>query len=90
MEFENDIKCNLFLDTGAVIKNTEVKIKDAKTGKERRYFVQDILLEAGTLLSCSDYNTQNSDCIKCHSVLRKFIQEYSSLAEDRQRRRFHV
>ncbi len=83
MEFEPPvIKCVIFLDTEAVIKNTDVKISQAKSIKERQYYAGDILLEARILLSCSNYKTNDPDCEKCHSILQRYIQEYKYLAKD--------
>lgn len=75
------IKCNIFWDTKAVIEKTEAMVKKAKSSKERQYYAQDILLEAETLLSCSDYNTGNPDCVSCHSISRRYIQECKHLAK---------
>jgi len=84
MEVENQvIVCRIFQDTAAVINKTEAKIKEAKSTKERQYYAQDILLEAGNLLPCSSYNARNPDCMNCFSTLHKFIQEYKYLAEER-------
>ena len=83
MEFQNHgIKCKTFWDAQAVIKNAGDKIKVAKSNKERRYYGQDILLEAETLLLCVDCNAGSPDCLSCHSVLRRYIKEYKYLAED--------
>ena len=96
MEFEQkNIGCNIFLDAEAVIKKTEVKVKEAKTTKERQYYAQDILLEAKTLLSCLSYNSKDPSCLSCHSVLERYIQEYEYLANHEKqeiliKREFHV
>lgn len=87
MEFKyQNIKCNIFLDTEAVIKKTEVKVKETRTTKERQYYAQDILLEAKTLLSCSNFSITNPDCVKCHSISRGCIEEYKDLAKDKRRK----
>lgn len=77
MELENQgIKCNNFWDTQAVIKKIEVKVREAWSIKERKYYAQDIVLEAETLLSCLNYNPRNPECLSCHSISRRLIQEY--------------
>lgn len=86
MEFENqDIKCSIFWDAEAVIKKTDAKIKEARSTKERQYYAQDILLEAKSLLSCSNYNDGNPDCVSCHSISRRYIQEHEYLAKNGRR-----
>ena len=90
MEFKyQNIKCNIFLDTEAVIKKTEVKVKEAGTTKERQYYAQDILLEARTLLSCENYDAENPDCLNCHSISRNYIRGYEHLAKDKSRKVIH-
>ena len=81
MEFENqDIKCSIFLDIISVIKRTDAKIKETGIIKQRQYYAQDILVEARSLRSCSHYNAENSDCLTCHSISHRFIEEYEYLA----------
>ena len=70
-----EIKCSVFLETDRVMQNTIAKYLKANL-KERRYYAQDILLEAKSLLRCSDYNVLNSDCLNCHYILRRYLQEY--------------
>lgn len=82
MELNQSIKCNIFSDTEAVIKKAEDKIKETRSIKERRYYTQDILLEAEALMSCSNYNNKKQDCLDCHLVSVKYIQEYKHLAHD--------
>lgn len=83
MEFENQyIKCSNFRESEAIIKKAEDKIKETRTVKERQYYAQDILLEAKTLISCSNYNSNTEDCLSCQLVLLKYIQEYKNLAKD--------
>lgn len=82
MEFQNqDIKCNIFWNAQAVIKKAEAKMKEVKAIKERQYYVQDILVEIGSLLLCANYNAGDTDCISCHSILRRYIKEYKYLAK---------
>ncbi len=82
MEFEyQGIKCNKFWNSIEVIKKIEVKIKDAKSTKEGQYYAQDILLEVESLFSCSDYNAGNLDCLSCHSISQRYIQENKYLAK---------
>lgn len=83
MEFENKtIKCSTFQDAETLIKKTEEKIKETRSIKERQYYAQDILLEAESLLSCSNYNDKNPNCLNCHLILLKYIQEYKHLADN--------
>lgn len=89
MESDNQgIKCSKFLDTETVIKKTETKIIETIVYKERQYLAQDILLEARTLLSCTNYNVKNPDCLHCHAISRGHIQRYECLARDEIRRAF--
>ena len=83
MELKNqDIKCSDYLDAKAAIGRAEAKAGEAKNGRERQYYAQDILLEAKTLLSCSDYKSGDSDCINCRSILRGYMQKYGHLAKE--------
>ena len=83
MEINNQgIKCSVFLDTEVIIKKAVAKINETKDIRERQYYAQDILLEVGALMSCSNYNSKNQDCLNCHLVLLKYIQEYKNLAKD--------
>jgi len=87
MEFKNQtIKCGKFLETELVIKKTEAKISEGASLRERRYYAQDILLEAEDLLSCLNYNSKNLDCLNCRSISRSHIQEYGHLAKDEKKR----
>jgi len=86
MKFGNQcIKCSIFQDTEAVIKNSDDKIKEATNAKERQYYAQDILLEAKALLSCPDYNERDADCLRCRYISQKYIQEYEFLTKDGRR-----
>ncbi len=81
MEFENQaIKCNIFWDAEVLIRKTETKIAEAKNIKERQYYAEDILLEAEALLSCSNYNAANLECLYCHAIIRRYLQKYENLA----------
>lgn len=83
MELENYVvKCKKFRDAQAVIWKTEVKIKEAASSREKRYYAQDILLEAETLLSCAYYVAGSFDCLKCHLVSQRYIQEREYLARE--------
>ncbi len=83
MEFEEQyIKCSKFQDTEAVIKKAEDKIKETKSIKERQYYAQDILLEAKALISCSNYDSNTGDCLNCHLILLRYIQQYKHLADN--------
>lgn len=87
MESENrDIKCNVFCETEAVIENSEAKIKETKNHKERKYYAQDVLLEAKSLLPCPDYKDGNIDCLICHSIALKYIRQYEYLAKNAMRK----
>ena len=81
MEFEKQsIKCTIFWDTEKIIKKVEAKINEINKLKEKQYYAQDILLEAKSLLRCSDYNVLNSDCLNCHYILRRYFQEYKPIS----------
>lgn len=81
-----DIKCTTFLDTEKIIKRTDTKIKETRNTKERRYYAGDILLEAKALLSCSNYNAENPECLNCRSILREYIQEYEYLVKNKRQK----
>ncbi len=73
MEFEKQgVKCKMFWDVQAMIKNAEAKMKVAQSNLERRYYAQDILLEVETLSSCANFNSAGPECISCHAVLRNY------------------
>jgi hypothetical protein len=63
-----------------VIKNIILKFKNANS-KEKQDFAQDILVEANTLLLCASYNSKNQDCLDCHSISRKHLQEYGQFSK---------
>jgi len=77
---QHNIKCHIFLETEAAIKNIVTKFYKANLKEERNY-AQDILVEANTLLLCSNYNSKNPDCSNCHSILRKYLQDYGHLSK---------
>lgn len=79
----NNIKCPIFCESDEIIKNIILKF-DKVSSKEKQDYVQDILVEANTLLLCSNYNSKNPDCLNCHSISRKFLQEYGHLSEAKQ------
>jgi len=87
MDLENhDVRCSIFLDVESVIKKTASKIKEPKYIKERQYYTQDILLEAKSLLSCSNYDAENPSCLNCHFISHRIIQEYEHFAKDKRSR----
>ena len=75
---QNNITCPIFCETDGIIKNIILKVEKANS-KEKQDFAQDILLEANTLLLCSNYNSKNPDCLNCHSISCKYLQEYGHL-----------
>jgi hypothetical protein len=72
---QQEIKCTIFLETDKVIQNIIAKYWKVNS-KEKQYYLQDISLEIKALLMCSKYNSSNSDCLNCHYILRKYLQEY--------------
>ena len=70
-----EIECKEFFETDRVIQNTIAKYWKANS-KERHYYIQDILLEIKVLLTCSKHNPSNSNCLECHYILRRYLQEY--------------
>ncbi|MFH0771971.1 MAG: hypothetical protein V1933_05075 [Candidatus Omnitrophota bacterium] len=74
-----EIKCSIFLEADAVIKNVISKFLKASS-KEKQYYAEDILLEAKTLLVCSSYNALNPDCLICRSVSCEYFREYKYLS----------
>ena len=79
---QHNIKCYIFLETETVIKNIISKFYKASL-KERQDYTQDILVETNTLLLCSNYSSKNPDCSNCHSISRKYLQDYGYLSEAR-------
>ena len=77
---QNNIECLVFRESDKVIKNIILKLEKASS-QEKKDFTQDILLEANTLLLCSSYNSKNPDCLNCHSLSRKYLQEYGHLSK---------
>jgi hypothetical protein len=75
---QNNIECLIFRESDKVIKNIILKLEKASS-QEKKDFTQDILLEVNTLLLCSNYNSKNPDCLNCHSLSRKYLQEYGNL-----------
>lgn len=74
---QHNIKCPIFLETDAVIKKVIAKFWRANF-KERQYYTQDIFLETKVLLSCSQYRTDNPDCLNCRLISNKYLQEFNS------------
>lgn len=72
---QQKIECTIFLETDRIIQSTITKYWKVSS-KERHYYVEDILLEIKALLSCSNHNPSNTDCLGCHYALRKYIQDY--------------
>jgi len=77
---QNKIKCPIFCESDGIIKNIILKLEKVNL-REKQDYAQDILVEANTLLLCSDYNSKNPDCSNCHSISRKYLQEYGHLAK---------
>lgn len=75
---QNNITCPIFCETDGIIKNIILKVEKANS-KEKQDYAQDILVEANTLLLCSNYNSKNPDCSNCHTISRKYLQEYGHL-----------
>ena len=69
---QNNIECLIFRESDEIIKNIILKLEKANS-QEKQDYAQDILLEANTLLLCSDYNSKNPDCLNCHSISRKHL-----------------
>lgn len=72
---QDNIKCSVFYESNEIIKSIILKFEKANF-KERQDYAQDVLLEANSLLLCLNYNSQDSDCLNCHSVSRGYLQEY--------------
>ena len=77
---QNNIKCPVFRESDGIIKNIILKLEKVNF-REKQDYAQDILVEAKTLLLCSNYNSKNSDCSNCHTISRKYLQEYGQLAK---------
>lgn len=76
------IKCRVFWDAETTIRKAKNRVEGAKSAKEKKYYAQDILLEAGKLLSCLNYSFKNLDCLNCRTIAHKHIKEYESLAKN--------
>ena len=77
---QNNIKCPIFCESDGIIKNIILKLEQVSS-KEKQDYAQDILVEANTLLLCSNYSSKNPDCLNCHTISRKYLQEYGYLAK---------
>ena len=75
---QNNIKCPVFRESDGIIKNIILKLEKVSP-REKQDYAQDILVEANTLLLCSNYNSKNADCSNCHAISRKYLQEYGHL-----------
>ncbi len=75
---QNNIKCPIFREADAIIKNIILKLEELNS-KEKQDYAQDILVEANALLLCSNYNSKNPDCSNCYSISCKYLQEYGHL-----------
>jgi len=75
---QNNIECLIFRESDEIIKNIILKLEKSSS-QEKPDYAQDILLEANTLLLCSNYNSKNPDCLNCHSISCKYLQEYGHL-----------
>jgi len=72
---QNNIKCPIFCESDEVIKS--IILRTGKVNpKEKRQYIQDILIETRFLLQCSHYDAVNTDCLNCHSIARKYAKEY--------------
>ncbi len=77
---QNNIKCPIFCESDEIIKNIILKLEKVNA-REKQDYAQDILVEANTSLLCSNYDSKNPDCSNCHTISRKYLQEYGHLAE---------
>ena len=77
---QNNIECPVIRESDGIIKNIILKLEKVNP-REKQDYAQDILVEANTLLLCSDYNSKNPDCSNCHSISRKYLQEYGHLSK---------
>ena len=77
---QNNITCPIFCESGGIIKNIILKLEQVNS-KEKQDYAQDILVEANTLLLCSDYNSKNPDCPNCHTISRKYLQEFGRFSK---------
>lgn len=75
---QKNIACPIFCESDGIIENIILKLEQVNS-KEKQDYAQDILVEANTLLLCSNYNSKNPDCSDCHAISRKYLQEYGHL-----------
>jgi hypothetical protein len=75
---QNNIECPVFRESDEIIKNIILKLEKVAP-KEKQDYAQDILVEANTLLLCSNHNSKDLDCLNCHSISHKYLQEYGHL-----------
>jgi len=69
MSEENaEINCSVFQKQEPVIKDITAKINSAKGVLEKADFAEELQKEVDVLLSCPDYNQENTDCSNCRFI----------------------
>ena len=63
-----EISCSVFQKQEPVIKDITAKINSAKGVLEKADFAEELQKEVDVLLSCPDYNQENTDCSNCRFI----------------------
>ncbi|MFH0771965.1 MAG: hypothetical protein V1933_05045 [Candidatus Omnitrophota bacterium] len=64
------ITCPVFQTGERIIKDFTDKINQAKGIQEKAKFAEELLKEAGALLSCPDFKGENLDCKNCRFIAK--------------------
>jgi hypothetical protein len=62
------INCPTFQKQEAVIEDITAKINGAKGVLAKAEFAEELQQEVDVLLSCPDYNQENTDCSNCRFI----------------------
>jgi hypothetical protein len=60
--------CPVFQKQAPVIKDITAKINSAKGVLAKAEFAEELQKEVDVLLSCPDYNQENTDCSNCRFI----------------------
>ena len=63
-----EISCSVFQKQEPVIKDITAKINSAKGVLAKAEFAEELQKEVDVLLSCPDYNQENTDCSNCRFI----------------------
>ena len=63
-----EISCSVFQKQEPVIADITAKINSAKGVLAKAEFAEELQQEVDVLLSCSDYDEENTDCNNCRFI----------------------